>query len=285
MTTTAAPETRPTLVIEADRIGRQYWSDLWRFKELFILLSMRDIMVRYKQTVIGFAWSVLRPLFTMVAFTIVFGHFAHLKSNGAPYPLFVLAGTLPWQFFSSALSDCSLSMTNNAQMMSKVYFPRLIVPVCSVVVTAVDFLVSLSICLVMMVYYHFTPSHYLPTFRLIFIPVFLAMTFLAALGPGLLFAALNVKYRDFRYIVPVIIQFGIYVSPVGYGSFIVGNWRLWASLNPLFGIIDGFRWCILGAQDPIYWPGMAMSLLTVAFFMTVGLWYFRSSEQRFADVI
>jgi lipopolysaccharide transport system permease protein len=285
MTSVAASEPRRTLVIEADKIGRQYWGDLWRYKELFILLSMRDIVVRYKQTVIGVAWSVLRPLFTMIAFTIVFGHYAHLDPHGAPYPLFVLAGTLPWQFFSSGLGDCSLSMTANAPMMSKVYFPRLIVPICSVVVTMVDFLVSLSIGLVMCVYYHFTAAHYMPTWRLLLMPLFLAMAFFAALGPGLLFSALNVKYRDFRYIVPVILQFGIYVSPVGYGSYIVGKWRMLASLNPLFGIIDGFRWCVLGARQPIYVPGLAMSLLTVTLLFAAGLWYFRSSEQKFADII
>jgi lipopolysaccharide transport system permease protein len=287
MNSSAALESKRTLVIEADQVGRQYWLDLWRYRELFVLLATRDILVRYKQTVFGVAWSVLRPLFTMVAFTLVFGFFAKMHSNGPPYPLFVLAGTLPWQFFASALSDCSNSLNANAPMLAKVYFPRLIVPISSVMVTAVDFLVSLSIFLVMAIYYHFSPTHYNMSWRVVVIPVFLIMCFLAALGPGLWFAALNVKYRDFRYIVPVIIQFGIYVSPVGYGSFILGHgeWRILAALNPLFGIIDGFRWCILGKSQPIFWQGMAMSLLTITIFLIVGLSYFRKSEERFADVI
>jgi lipopolysaccharide transport system permease protein len=274
-----------TVVVEADKSGKQYWADMWRYRELFILLAQRDILVRYKQTVIGIAWSVLRPLFTMIVFIIVFEYIAKLKSNGGPMPLIILAGILPWQFFSSALGDCSNSLTANAPMLSKVYFPRLIVPICSVMVSTVDFLVSFTILLAMLVYYHFSPTHYVPTIRMFALPFFMLLAFLAALGPGLWFTSLNVKYRDFRYIVPVILQFGIYVSPVGYESSQFGRWRLLMSLNPLFGIIDGFRWCILGARDPLYLPGLALSLVTIVVLFIIGFSFFRRSEQRFADVI
>jgi lipopolysaccharide transport system permease protein len=282
----AAVEPKKTLVIEGGHVGRQYWSDLWRYRELLGLLAMRDVLVRYKQTVFGVAWSVLRPLFTMIVFSLVFGKIAHLDSRGAPYPLFTLAGVLPWQFFSSALGDCSNSLTANAQMLSKVYFPRLIVPIASVLVSTVDFLVSLSILLVAVVYYHFSPAHYDLTWRILFVPVFLLMGFLAALGPGLWFSALNVKYRDFRYIVPVILQFGIYASPVGYGSYtITGKLHILSYLNPMFAVIDGFRWCILGARQGLYATGMAISLCVIAAFCAIGMSYFRKSEQQFADVI
>ncbi|RUR86776.1 ABC transporter permease [Chlorogloeopsis fritschii PCC 9212] len=269
------------LVIEAGRTERQYWKDLWRYRELFYFLAWRDILVRYKQTAIGIAWALIRPFLTMVVFTVVFGKIANLPSEGAPYPILVFAAMLPWQFFSSSLSECSNSLITNANLISKVYFPRLVVPISAVIVSFVDFMVSGMILLGLMAWYNFVPS-----WRILTLPLFIVIAFAAAMGAGLWLAALNVEYRDFRYVVPFIVQFGLYISPVGFSSSIVPQqWRLLYSLNPMVSVIDGFRWAILGGQSKLYLPGFTLSLALVAFLLVTGIWYFRKMERTFADVI
>ena len=272
------------LIIEAGRAESQYWKDLWRYRELFYFLSWRDILVRYKQTVIGLAWALIRPFLTMVVFTVVFGTLAKLPSEGAPYPILVFSAMLPWQFFASALSECSNSLISNANLISKVYFPRLIVPASAVIVSFVDFLVSGMILLALMAWYNFVPS-----WRILTLPVFIGIAFAASMGAGLWFAALNVKYRDFRYIVPFIVQFGVYISPVGFSSSVVyqrfPQWVWIYSLNPMVGVIDGFRWAILGGNSNLYLPGFTLSLGLVALLFVSGVWYFRKVERTFADVI
>lgn len=272
---------QPELVIEAGRTERQYWQDLWRYRELFYFLAWRDILVRYKQTAIGLAWALIRPFLTMVVFTVVFGKLAKLPSEGVPYPILVFAAMLPWQFFANALSECSNSLLSNANLISKVYFPRLIVPASAVIVSFVDFLVSGMILLGLMAWYNFIPS-----WRILTLPFFMAIAFAAAMGGGLWIASLNVQYRDFRYIVGFLIQFGLYISPVGFSSSVVPQqWRLIYSINPMVGVIDGFRWAILGGQSMLYLPSFALSLGLVIFVLSSGIGYFRKMERTFADVI
>jgi lipopolysaccharide transport system permease protein len=270
------------LRIEAGRIEAQYWQDLWRYRELFYFLAWRDILVRYKQTFIGIAWALIRPFLTMVAFTLVFGRLANLPSEGeAPYPILVFSALLPWQFFASALVECSNSLISNANLLSKVYFPRLIVPTSAVIVSFVDFLISGMILLGLMIWESFVPS-----WRILLLPVFSVLAFGAAMGAGLWLAALNVQYRDFRYVVPFIAQFGLYISPVGFSSAIVPEeWRLLYSLNPMVGIIDGFRWAILGGDRILYWPSVLLSVVLVSTTFLTGVFYFRRMERTFADVI
>jgi lipopolysaccharide transport system permease protein len=271
----------PELVIEAGRTEKQYWKDLWRYRELFYFLAWRDILVRYKQTAIGIAWALIRPFLTMVVFSVVFGQLAKLPSQGAPYPILVFSAMLPWQFFSNALSECSNSLITNANLISKVYFPRLIVPTSAVVVSFVDFLISGMILLGLMAWYNFVPS-----WRILTLPLFIAIAFAASMGVGLWLASLNVKYRDFRYIVPFIVQFGLYISPVGFSSDVVPEkWRFLYSLNPIVGVIDGFRWAIIGGESQIYLPGFILSLGLVVLLFSSGIWYFRKMERTFADVI
>lgn len=272
----------PELVIEAGRTEAQYFRDLWRYRELFYFLAWRDILVRYKQTLIGVAWALIRPFLTMVVFTIVFGRLANLPSEGdAPYPILVFAAMLPWQFFANALSECSNSLIGNANLISKVYFPRLVVPASAVIVSFVDFLISGMILLGLMAWYTA-----IPTWRIVVLPLFIAIAFAAAMGAGLWLAALNVQYRDFRYVVPFLVQFGLYISPVGFSSSIVPEqWRLLYSLNPMVGVIDGFRWAIIGGNVQLYWPGFLLSLLLVAGLFITGILYFRRMERTFADVI
>lgn len=268
------------LIIEAGRTESQYWKDLWNYRELFYFLAWRDILVRYKQTAIGIFWALIRPFLTMVVFTIVFGNLAKLPSS-VPYPILVFAAMLPWQFFSNALTECSNSLINNANLVSKIYFPRLIVPTSSVIVSFVDFLISGIILLALMAWYNFVPG-----WRILSLPIFIIIAFAASMGAGLWLAALNVKYRDFRYIVPFIAQFGLYISPVGFSSSIVPEkWRLLYSLNPMVGVIDGFRWAILGGEAQIYLPGFMISTGLVVLLFFSGIWYFRKTEQSFADVI
>ena len=269
------------LVIEAGRTEKQYWKDLWRYRELFYFLAWRDILVRYKQTAIGIAWALIRPFLTMVVFTVVFGQLAKLPSQGVPYPILVFAGMLPWQFFSNALSECSNSLIGNANLISKVYFPRLIVTTSAVIVSFVDFLISGMILLGLMIWYNFVPD-----WRILTLPIFILISCAASMGVGLWLAALTVQYRDFRFIVPFIIQFGLYISPVGFSSSIVPEqWRLLYSLNPMVGVIDGFRWAILGGAATIYLPGFFLSLTLVFLLLWSGIWYFRKMERTFADVI
>jgi lipopolysaccharide transport system permease protein len=269
------------LILEPGRAERHYWRDLWRYRELFYFLAWRDLLVRYKQTVVGVAWALLRPFLTMVVFTVIFGKIAGLPSGGVPYPILVFAGMLPWQFFSNALSESSGSLVSNANLISKVYFPRLIVPAGAVIVGFVDFLISFVIMAALMVWYGF-----LPGMQILTLPLWILLAFLAAIGPGLFITALNVKYRDFRYVIPFVVQFGLYVSPVGFRSDVVPEqWRLLYSLNPMVGVIDGFRWAICGGEFAIYWPGFAASLAITVFFLWFGIRYFRKTERTFADVI
>ena len=270
------------IILEPGRAEKNYWQDLWRYRELFLILAWRDVAVRYKQTIIGVAWAVVRPFLTVVVFTVIFGKVANLPSEGAaPYALMVYAGMLPWYLFSTALGEASNSLVNNANLISKVYFPRLIVPSATVVVSLVDFLISFVILVGMMVWYRFLPSA-----QLLLLPLFILLALLASVGPGLWITALNVKYRDFRYVIPFIVQFGLYVSPVGFSSSVVPErWRLLYSLNPMVGVIDGFRWCILGGDSPIYWPGFVVSLAIVAFFLWLGVTRFRKMEKTFADIV
>lgn len=269
------------LIIEAGRTERQYWKDLWNYRELFYFLAWRDILVRYKQTVIGILWALIRPLLIMVVFTVVFGKLAKLPSEGVPYPILVFAAMLPWQFFANAFSESSNSLIGNANLISKVYFPRLVIPTSSVIVSFVDFLISGLILIGLMLWYNFWPS-----WRLIALPALIVVAFAAAMGAGLWISALNVKYRDFRYIVPFVVQFGLYISPVGFSSSVVPEqYRLLYSINPMVGVIDGFRWAILGSDVSFYLPGFLLSMGLVALLLWGGLWFFRKTERTFADII
>jgi lipopolysaccharide transport system permease protein len=279
--TNSQSDSQPELIIEAGRTEKQYWKDLWRYRDLFYFLAWRDILVRYKQTAIGILWALIRPFLTMVVFTVVFGSLAKLPSEGVPYPILVFSAMLPWQFFSNSLSECSNSLISNSNLISKVYFPRLIVPISAVVVSFVDFMISGIILLGLMAWYNYVPS-----WRILMLPLFVAIAFAASIGAGLWLASLNVKYRDFRFIVPFIVQFGLYISPVGFSSSIVPEkWRFIYSLNPMVGVIDGFRWSILGGESKLYWPGFALSLGLVFLLLITGIAYFRRMERTFADVI
>jgi lipopolysaccharide transport system permease protein len=269
------------LIIEAGSIESQYWKDLWRYRELFYFLAWRDILVRYKQTAIGITWALIKPFLTMIVFTVVFGNIAKLPSQGVPYPILVFAGMLPWQFFANALGECSNSLIGNANLISKVYFPRLIVPTSAVIVSFVDFLISGIILLGLMAWYKFVPD-----WRILTLPFFILIASAASMGAGLWLAALTVQYRDFRFVVPFIIQFGLYISPVGFSSNIVPEqWRLLYSINPMVGVIDGFRWAILGGKANIYMPNFLLSIGLVFLLLWSGIWYFRKMERTFADVI
>lgn len=269
-------------MIEAGRAERHYWGDLWHYRELFVILAWRDVAVRYKQTVIGIAWAVVRPLLTMVVFTILFGKLAGLPSDGAvPYAVLVFAGMLPWFLFASVLSEASMGLVGNANLIGRVYFPRIIIPTAIAVVAVVDFGVNLAILAAIMAWYGMAPG-----WQIILLPVFIVLALLASLGPALLLAALNVKYRDFRYIIPFVVQFGLYVSPVGFSSAVVPEgWRFWYSLNPVVGAIDGFRWCLLGGESGLYVPGFALSLGVTLLLLWLGIAYFRCTERYFADLV
>jgi len=267
------------LIIEAGKTEGQYFRDLWRYRELFVFLAWRDILVRYKQTVFGVLWAVLRPFLTMVVFTIVFGKIAKLPSGGAPYPILVYAAMLPWQFFSSAFSEASNSLIGNTNLLTKIYFPRIIMPTSTVIVALVDFFIALGILAVLMVFYRYAPS-----WNILTLPVFILLAFLTAMGAGLYITALNVKYRDFRYVVPFIVQFGLYISPVGFSSDVVPDkWRLLYAVNPMVGVIDGFRWAILGRS--LHIQSFVLSVGVSIGLFILGLWYFRKTERTFADVI
>jgi len=279
------------LIIEPGRAEKNYWRDLWRYRELFYFLAWRDILVRYKQTVIGIAWAVIRPLLTMIVFTVVFGRIAKLPAPGTvPYALLVMAAMLPWQFFSTAMSEASNSLIGNANLISKIYFPRLIVPAGSVITAFVDFLITLGLMGLLMAWYQFVPD-----WRLLLLPVYMGLACGVAFGLGLWLCALNVEYRDFRYIVPFIVQFGLYVSPVGFSSSVVPEtWhghgldipaRLVYSLNPMVGVIDGFRWSLLRGQTDLWWPSILTSVVLTSILCLSGVCYFRRMEKTFADVI
>jgi lipopolysaccharide transport system permease protein len=272
------------LILESGRADRHYWRDLWDYRELFRVLAWRDISVRYKQTVIGVAWAVIRPFLTMVIFTIVFGRLAKFPSDGGvPYPLMVFAGMLPWSFFSTALADASSSLIagDNAKLISKVYFPRLIIPFAAAMVGLVDLLINLTMFFCLAAWYWLAPG-----WQLIFLPIFLIIALMSALGIGTLITALNVKYRDFRYVIPFILQLGLYISPVGFSlNIIPDKWILLYSINPLVGVIGGFRWCLLAGQSSLYLPSVALSTATSIFFIWLGIRTFRKMERSFADLI
>lgn len=269
------------LVIEADHTERQYWRDLWRYRELFYFLAWRDLLVRYKQTVVGVGWSLIRPILTMIVLTVVFGKLGKMPSGGRPYPLLVFCGMLPWQFFSTTMTESGNSLVTNSNLISKVYFPRLVIIVSSVITSFVDFLISGAFVVLLMIWYRLSPPP-----AVFLLPFFVLLAFGAALGVCLWIAALMVEYRDFRFIVPFLVQFGLYISPVGFQSSVVPErFRLLYALNPMVGIIDGFRWCLLGAQNGIYRPGIAIAVVEVIVLIASGIWYFRKTEQTFADVI
>jgi lipopolysaccharide transport system permease protein len=269
-------------VLEPGRVDRNYWRDLWRYRELFAILAWRDVSVRYKQTAIGVAWALIRPFLTTVIFAIVFGRLARLPSEGqAPYPVMVFAGLMPWSLFAAVLGDASGSVLGNAHLISKVYFPRLIIPIATAVVALVDFAINFVLLAMIMGWYAFWPG-----WQIMFLPGFVLLAILASLGPALWITSLNIKYRDFRFVVPFVIQLGLYVSPVGFASSVVPQeWRLLYSINPMVGVIDGFRWCLLGGQSPFYWPGFLVSLGVVAFFLWFGIRYFRATERTFVDML
>jgi lipopolysaccharide transport system permease protein len=269
------------IVIEPGRMEKNYWRDIWRYRELFYTLAWRDISVRYKQTAIGVTWAIIRPFLAMVIFTVVFGRIAKMPSGGVPYPILVFAAMLPWQFFSNSLSQASDSLVLNSNLISKVYFPRMIIPAGAVITSLVDLLISAGLLGGLMAWFRFMPD-----WRVLTLPFFAFLAFLAALGPGLFLTALNVQFRDFRYIVPFIVQFGLFISPVGFSSEVIPDkWRLLYSLNPIVGVIDGFRWAVCGGAVTIYLPGFALSMATLIFLLVLGLWYFRKTEKSFADVI
>jgi lipopolysaccharide transport system permease protein len=269
------------LIIEAGHTERNYWRDLFRYRELFYFLAWRDVLVRYKQTVIGILWAVIRPVLTMIVLTFIFGRIAKLPSEGVPYPVMVFAAMLPWQLFATSLSEGSGSLINNANLISKVYFPRLIVPASAVIVSFVDFAISMVLLALLMAYYHVWPG-----LTILALPLFTVLALLASAGAGIWLAALNVKYRDFRYVVPFIVQFGLYVSPVGFSSSNVPEkWRVLYAFNPMVGVIDGFRWSISNGRTPFPSQSLTLSLITVAFLLITGIWYFRKTERTFADII
>jgi lipopolysaccharide transport system permease protein len=270
------------IIIEAGRQERHYWRDLWRYRELLRVLAWRDLLVRYKQTALGALWALIRPFLAMVVFTIIFSQILHLPSEGsAPYALMVFAGLLPWTFFATGLSEASNSLIQNASLINKVYIPWLIVPISTVVVALVDFLLSFCTLFALLIWYRFMPG-----WQLLLLPAFVILTFAASLGPSLWLTSLNVRYRDFRYVIPFIIQFGVYISPIGFSfSLVPEKWRLLYALNPLVGIIDGFRWCILGGQSPLYLPGVLVSVAASVLFLWVGIRQFRKTEKSFADLI
>jgi len=274
------------IVIEPGTIAGNYWKDLWKYRGLFYFLAWRDILVRYKQTSIGIAWSVLRPLLTIFAFTFI-GWLFKVDTHGTPRVLLVAAATLPWQFFSSAFSDASNSLISNSNLISKIYFPRLIVPASTVIVCLIDFLISFVIIVALMAVFHQVPS-----INIIFLPLFLLLAIVSAMGVGLWMAALNVKYRDFKYVVPFVIQVGYYISPLIYSSQEIYNhtglpdWIKYTySLNPMVGIIDGFRWSLLGGDMQIHWVPFSISVGISLLFLIIGIVYFRKMEKDFADVI
>jgi lipopolysaccharide transport system permease protein len=257
------------------------FAELWRYRELFVFLAWRDILIRYKQTAIGMLWAFIQPVMTMIVFTIIFGRVANLPSGDAPYAVMTFAAVLPWQFFANAMSQSSQSVVGAANMVQKVYFPRLIIPFSSTLSGALDFLIALGILFLLMVWYGVALQSYL-----LLLPVFAICALTAALSVGLWLSALNVKYRDVKYVVPFMVSLGMYISPVGYMSSVIPEpWRFWYSLNPMVGIIEGFRWAILGPEFEPYWPGFFVSMAVVLTLLISGLYYFRSMEKTFADVI
>jgi lipopolysaccharide transport system permease protein len=282
MVVMAVTNKEKNIVLEIGKVDKEYWKDIWRFRELFYFLTWRDIKVRYKQTVIGLIWALIRPFLTMVVFTIIFSKVANMPSEGtAPYSIMVFAALLPWQLFSHSLTSSSNSVIGSANLISKIYFPRMIIPASSIITSLVDFAISFVMLIGMMIYYQFVPS-----LNVIYLPFFVLLAVMTAFGFGLIVSSLNVHYRDFKYIVPFAIQMGLYISPVGFSSSVVPEkWKLLYSLNPIVGVIDGFRWCILGENVTFYVPSLVTSLVISVVMMLIGIKTFRSMEKTFADAI
>ena len=274
------PTTPLEITLEAGHTDANYWRDLWRYRELLGFLAWRDIKVRYKQAVLGAGWALVQPLITMAIFSFVFGRLADMPSGGVPYPLLVLAGLLPWQLFSTALSGASNSVVGNSHLISKVYFPRLIVPISSLAVSLIDFVIVLALFVAVALWFGA-----FPTWHWLMLPLFIANALIIALGAGLWLTSLTVKYRDFRFIVPFLMQVGLFVSPVGFRTDNLPNWRELLALNPLTGVIDGFRWCLLGGRQQLDPTSMVFSAAASLLLLINGLWYFRRMERQFADVI
>jgi lipopolysaccharide transport system permease protein len=275
-----APPNTPELILEAGRSSRHYWGDLWRYRELLGFLAWRDIKVRYKQTVLGVLWALIQPAVTLAVFSFIFGKLAGMPSGSVPYPLMVLAGLLPWQLFSAAFSNASGSLVSNTHLISKVYFPRLIVPLSSVAVALIDFCIVLVLLAALCLWWQFVPD-----WRIIFLPLFVVLTLVTAIGTGLWLTALTVKYRDFRFVVPFLLQVGLFLSPVGFSTTNLPTWRQLYSLNPMVGAIDGFRWCILRGEPALDPLNLGISVVMSALLLFTGLWYFRRMERGFADII
>jgi lipopolysaccharide transport system permease protein len=269
------------VILEPGRVARNDWQDLWRYRELFYFMAWRDILVRYKRMTIGFAWAILRPLLTMLIFTLVFSKFAKLPSNGMPYPILVYTAMLPWQFFATAFTDAGNSLTNKESIITKIYFPRLIIPTSAVMVSFVDFLAAGTMLALLLAWYQFVPS-----WNIVALPLFIGMVFLTVLGAGLWFSALSVQYKDFRYVIPFVVQIGLYLSPVGYDiSLVPEKWRLIYALNPMVGIIEGFRWSILGRMSPGFEIDVALSMAIMSLLLLGGMAYFRKIERSLAELL
>jgi lipopolysaccharide transport system permease protein len=271
----------PLITIEAGKSERHYWNDIWRYRELFYFLAWRDVLVRYKQTTIGIIWAVLRPLMTMAVFTLVFGKVAKLPSDGVPYALLVFTGLLPWHFFASAFTEAANSLIENEKMITKVYFPRLIIPTSAVIASVLELIISGGLLFALMMVYGMTPD-----WRIVALPFFAVLAFAAAVGAGVWVAALNVRYRDFRYVIPFMVQAGLYISPVGFSSRLFPDeWRLLFYLNPITGVIDGFRWALLSGKPELYESGLLVSGAVTVMLVIIGIFHFRKTEKTFADVI
>lgn len=267
------------LVLEPGGADKRFWRDLWHYRDLLVFLAWRDIAVRYRQTLVGVAWALLQPALTMVLFTVVFGRIAHLDSGGVPYPLLVLAGLIPWQLFSTALTGSGDSLVANAGLISKVYFPRMIIPMAAVAVAVVNALVALGLLATLMPWYGVWP-----TWRLLALPFLLLLTALMGMGAGLVTAALGVRYRDVRFVLPFVVQCGFFAAPVGYSAAVVPErWRLVFALNPMVGVMEGFRWSILGTASEKLEAMVAISVLGSILLLTLGRWAFRSVERDAAD--
>lgn len=267
------------LVLAAGEADQRFWRDLWHYRDLLVFLAWRDIAVRYRQTIAGVAWALLQPAMTMILFTIIFGRLAHMDGGGMPYPLLVLAGLIPWQLFSAALTGSGDSLVANAGLISKVYFPRIIIPMAAVSVAIVNALVSLALLAVLMPVYGVWP-----TWRLVALPLLLVLTALIALGAGLVVAAMGVRYRDIRFVLPFVVQCGFFAAPVGYSTVVVPeHWRMVFALNPMVGVMEGFRWSILGHAVHELPQMLAMSVATMVVLLLVGRWAFRAVERDAAD--
>lgn len=270
----------PELILEAGRASRHYWADLWRYRELLGFLAWRDIKVRYKQTTLGVLWALIQPAVTLAVFTFIFGKLAGMPAGNVPYPLLVLCGLLPWQLFAAAFSNASGSLVANTHLISKIYFPRLIVPLSSVAVALIDFCVVVLLLTALCLWWQFVPD-----WRVVLLPLFVVLTLVTAIGTGLWLTALTVKYRDFRFVVPFLLQVGLFLSPVGFSSTNLPTWRALYSFNPMVGAIDGFRWCLLRGEPALDPANLAISVGMAVLLLVSGLWYFRRTERTFADII